>query len=101
MVIHEASAIYPHHQGMSTSRDLSYGAIYTGQPSQDWTISCKNYIKEVITHIEHQYGTLRKEKSPSISGDHPVQDDSTILDNEKHKEYQSLIGMVQWLVTLG
>ena len=100
MVVHEALAICPYHQGTSTSRNLSWG-LNTGQPSQDWTISCKNYIKEAITRIECQYGTLREEKSPSIMGDHPEQDDSTILDNEQHKEYQSLIGIAQWLVTLG
>ena len=80
--------------------EIYLGALYTGQPSQDWTISCKNYIKEAITRIECQYGTL-KEKTPSIMGDRPEQDDSTILDNEQHREYQSLIGMAQWLVTLG
>ena len=80
--------------------EIYLGALYTGQPSQDWTISC-NYIKEAITRIEHQYGTLREDKLPSTIGDHPEQDDSTILDNEQHREYQSLIGMAQWLVTLG
>ena len=75
--------------------EIYLGALYTGQPSQDWTISCKNYIKEAITRIEHQ------EKTPGITEDHPEQDDSTILDNVQHREYQSLIGMAQWLVTLG
>ena len=40
-------------------------------------------------------------ETSSIMGDHPEQDDSTILDNEQHREYQSLIRMAQWLVTLG
>ena len=33
--------------------EIYLGALYTGQPSQDWTISCKIYFKEAITRIEH------------------------------------------------
>ena len=36
-----------------------------------------------------------------MTGDHPEQDESTILDNVNHREYQSLIGIAQWLVTFG
>jgi hypothetical protein len=81
--------------------EIYLGALYTGDPSQNWTISCKNYIREAVVRIERQHGTLREEKSPCLTGDHPEQDDTMILDNEQHREYQSLIGMAQWLVTLG
>jgi len=81
--------------------EIYLGALYTGQPKQDWSISCRNYIKEVISQIECHHGTIREEKSPSMTKDHPEQDDSTILDNVNHREYQSLIGMAQWLLTLG
>ena len=43
-------------------------ALYTGHPSQDWMISCKNYTKDTIARIEHQYGTLIEEKLLSIMG---------------------------------
>ena len=46
-------------------------------------------------------GTLREEKTPAVTGDHPEQDESMLLDNEQHRLYQQLIGMGQWLVTLG
>jgi len=84
-----------HLQSVYTIKEPSHpeiylGALYTGWPSQDWTISCKNYIKEAITRIECQYGTLREEKTPSFMGDHPEQDDSTILDNEQHSHIRRL-----------
>jgi hypothetical protein len=34
------------------------------------------------------------------AGDHPEEDLSPLLDNELHREYQSLIGMLQWAVSL-
>jgi hypothetical protein len=34
------------------------------------------------------------------TGDHPEEDKSHILDNELHTEYQSIMGMLQWVVSL-
>jgi len=47
-----------HLQSIYTIKELAHpdiylGALYTSQPSQDWTISCKKYIKEAIPGIEH------------------------------------------------
>ena len=81
--------------------EIYLGALYTGSPSGDWTISCQRYIKEGLSRIERMVGTLREEKTPSVTGDHPEQDESLLLDNEQHRLYQQLIGMGQWLVTLG
>ena len=77
--------------------EIYLGALYTGQPSQDWTISCKNYIKEAITRIECQYGTLREKKSPSIL---------EITLSRMIQLYWTMsstgsINMAQWHVTLG
>jgi hypothetical protein len=33
-------------------------------------------------------------------GDHPEEDTSNILGNDMHTEYQSIIGMLQWVVSL-
>ena len=76
-------------------------ALYTGSPGEDWTISCKNYIKEALQRIERLIGSMRKEKSPMVTGDHPEEDESTLLDNEQHRIYQMMIGMALWVVLLG
>ena len=44
---------------------------------------------------------LRDTVTPCVANDHPEEDNTKILDKEKHREYQSLIGMAQWLVTPG
>jgi hypothetical protein len=48
-------------------------------------------------HDEH----LREEKAPCTTNDHPEEDGSPLVNNKLHRQYQSLIGMAQWLVTLG
>jgi hypothetical protein len=78
------------------------GATYVGSPEEYWTVNCKAYIKEALVTIERMHNeSLREEKTPVATGDHPEEDESTLLDNKLHRQYQSLIGMAQWLVTLG
>jgi hypothetical protein len=39
--------------------------------------------------------------SPSVKGDHPKIDDSAFLEEEGIQKYQSLIGQLQWAISLG
>jgi hypothetical protein len=61
------------------SPELYLGALYTGDPSKNWTISAKTYIKEAIEQVERRVDTkIREEKLPMKPGDHPEEDDSPI-----------------------
>jgi hypothetical protein len=81
--------------------DFYLGATYTGDPEGEWSITAKDYIKEAIKQIEGKLGiTIREEKTPIKTGDHPEEDKSPILDNVLHTEYQSIMGMLQWVVSL-
>jgi hypothetical protein len=78
------------------------GATYVGSPEEHWTINCKAYIKEALIAVERMNNeSLREEKTPVATGDHPEEDETPLLDNKYHRQYKSLIGMAQWLVTLG
>jgi hypothetical protein len=78
------------------------GATYSGSPEEYWTINCKAYIKEALVAIERMHNeSLREEKTPVATSDHPEEDESPLLNNQLHRQYQSMIGMAQWLVTLG
>ena len=106
ITVKEAWSYLAHLQSIYTIKqpanpEIYLGALYTGSPKGDWTISCEHYIKEGLSRIEWLVGTLREEKTPTVTGDHPEQDESLLLDNEQHRLYQQLIGMGQWLVTLG
>ncbi len=76
-------------------------ANYIRSPNGKWFIMAKQYLKEAINQIEKKFEILIQEENPPIkTDDHPEEDDSPLLDNMLHKEYQSLIGMLQWAVTL-
>jgi hypothetical protein len=83
------------------SPEFFLGATYTGTSEGDWSITAREYIKEAIKQIEGRLGiVLREEKTPIKTGDHPEEDTSPTLNNELHTEYQSIMGMLQWMVSL-
>ncbi len=56
---------------------------------------------EAIIQFKKKLETsIREEKTPMKTDDHPEEDDTPLLNNVRHREYQSLIGMLQWVVTL-
>jgi hypothetical protein len=63
---------------------------------------CKKYLKEAILRAENMYSdTLKKFLVPMTSSDHPELHNTTILDDYGHKKYQMLIGMLNWIMTIG
>ena len=56
----------------------------------------------MLENYQRLYDAKPKEFiSPMVNGDHPELDDSPELHDEGIKLYQSLIGSLQWSVTLG
>eukprot|EP00957_Ditylum_brightwellii_P124159 9464752-Ditylum_brightwellii.AAC.1 len=66
-----------------------------------WNTGCKKYIIEAMSQVERIFGTLTKHNTPMVPGDHPKLDESALLGDEDNQKYQMLIGMLNWLVTLG
>ncbi|MGH3053654.1 MAG: reverse transcriptase domain-containing protein, partial [Gaiellaceae bacterium] len=66
-----------------------------------WTIGSKTYIKEVIVKVEGLFGALPRPRVPMTKGDHPEEDKSEILSATDIGLYQMLMGMGQWIVSLG
>ena len=72
--------------------------------SDDCTLlmSPTKYITRMLDNYTRMFGTLPKEViTPLIKGDHPDLDATSELDVDGVKKYQSLIGALQWVVTLG
>ena len=63
----------------------------------------KRYIEKMVTEYERLYGSKPSTKSlsPLEANDHPELDTSPILDEDGVRQYQSLIGTLQWAITLG
>ena len=63
----------------------------------------QKYIDRLATSYEKMFGKRPSAKmySPLEKGDHPELDDSELLDAEGTQQYQSLIGSLQWAISLG
>jgi Reverse transcriptase (RNA-dependent DNA polymerase) len=66
-------------------------------------LSPKCYIERMISTYVTPFGTkpTSKYSSPLEKGDHPEIDDSEFLDATGIQQYQSLIGALQWSVSIG
>jgi Reverse transcriptase (RNA-dependent DNA polymerase) len=62
----------------------------------------RKYIDKIMGQYENMFGCKPREyTSPLEKGDHPEVDCSDELDNEGIKRYQTMIGCLQWAVSLG
>lgn len=93
-------------QKIYTVKDIGPPNYYLGNDYKKdkegkWTIGCKKYITEAVRRIEAIFGKLTKRDTPLVSDDHPEMDGSALLDDAKHKQYQMLIGILNWIVVIG
>ena len=51
----------------------------------------------MIRRFEIKHGTLREKNVPSSPGDHSENDESPLLDDEGITDFQSVIGVCQWI----
>jgi hypothetical protein len=66
-----------------------------------WCIGCKKYLKEAIKGVERMFGSLKKHSHPEETRDHPELDESKVMDDDGHRKYQMLMGILVWLVVIG
>jgi hypothetical protein len=61
------------------------------------------YVEKLIKNYERMFGEPPKQNVSSTleKGDHPELDSSEFLDEKGIKTYQSMIGSLQWMVTIG
>jgi hypothetical protein len=66
-------------------------------------ITFLKYIEKMVGNYETIFGEMPKQivTSPLEKGDHPELDMSELLDDKGFELYQSLIGALQWSVTIG
>jgi len=81
------------HLGMDLTRDDD-GTLCMSQ---------KKYTEKLIANYERMYGESPKQNvtSPLEKGDHPELDTSEFLDEKGTRDYQSLVGSLQWLISIG
>ena len=78
------------------------GCDYERDQNGNMTCSPRKYIEKSLDAFEKMFGHLpKKYNAPLEKNDHPEIDESPELDSDGVKKYQSLIGTLQWMVSLG
>jgi Reverse transcriptase (RNA-dependent DNA polymerase) len=78
------------------------GGDFFRDPDGTLAWGASTYVKKMLINFETMFGAKPKEaSSPMVEKDHPELDTTDELDETGIKQYQSLIGALQWLVTLG
>ena len=82
-----------YHLGMDFFRDKD----------QTLCMAPRKYIEKICGSFERMFGHAPKQvvTSPIEKNDHPELDTSELLDEEWTQKYQSLIGALQWVVSIG
>lgn len=67
-----------------------------------WSLSAEDYLKHAISTVEEKFTLDKKHSStPLENGYHPEICESQFLNDDDANYYQSLIGVLQWIVELG
>ena len=62
----------------------------------------QTYIENVIPKFEELFGgEIRKYKTPMEEKYHPELDDSPLCDEERSSMFRSVLGSLNWIITLG
>jgi hypothetical protein len=82
--------------------DFHLGQSFSWNDNGEMEISAKCYIDNMIdTYIQLHGEKPRKASSPLEQNDHPEMDDSPFLGQNETQHFQSLIGAMQWAVSIG
>ena len=67
-----------------------------------WSLNASTYVSGIIPKLERLMSeTFAKFSSPMSESYHPELDDSQFLNNEDGSKYRSIIGSLNWAITLG
>jgi Reverse transcriptase (RNA-dependent DNA polymerase) len=78
------------------------GVDFTRDDDNTLCISPTKYIEKLIKNYEKLFGMKPSQNvtSPLYKGDHPELDTSKPCTQEQTSQYQSMIGLLQWIVTI-
>jgi KUP system potassium uptake protein len=77
------------------------GGDFSRDADGTYVWGAKTYVKRLIANYELMFGQKPKEwSSPAEHGDHPETDTSELLDADGIRQYMSLLGALQWSISL-
>ena len=83
--------------------DFHLGCDYFRDDDGTLCVGPRKYIDRMEQAYKNHFGTTPSQKvqSPLEKNDHPELDDTPLLDGDGMAKYQSLIGTLQWTISLG
>ena len=78
------------------------GCTYKKDPDGTLAAYPRRYANKILESYERMFKEKpRKSRPPLEGGDHPELDTSELCDEHQTKQFQTLIGQLQWLISLG
>ena len=78
------------------------GCTYKKHPDGTLAADPRRYVNKILESYERMFKEKpRKSRPPLEGGDHPELDTSELCDEHQTKQFQTLIGQLQWLISLG
>ena len=78
------------------------GCTYKKDPDKTLAADPRRYVNNILESYERMFKEKpRKSRPPLEGGDHPELDTSELCDEHQTKQFQTLIGQLQWLISLG
>ena len=78
------------------------GCTYKEEPDGTLAADPRRYVNKILESYERMFKEKpRKSRSPLEGEDHPELDTSELCDEHQTKQFQTLIGQLQWLISLG
>ena len=84
------------------SLEYHLGCTYKKDPDGTLAADPRRYVNKILESYERMFKEKpRKSRPPLEGGDHPELDTSELCDDHQTKQFQTLIGQLQWLISLG
>ena len=78
------------------------GCTYKKDPDGTLAADPRRYVNKILESYERMFKEKpRKSRPPLEGGDHPELDTSELCDEHQTKQFQTLIGQLQWLISFG
>ena len=78
------------------------GCTYKKDPDGTLAADPRRYVNKILESYERMFKKKpRKSRPPLEGGDHPELYTSELCDEHQTKQFQTLIGQLQWLISLG
>ena len=81
--------------------DYYLGNDFKRNTDGQWTVGCKKYIKDALLKVQAIHGDIPKRNNPCKQDTHLECDQSPLLNATEHREYQQLIGILNWIMQIG